>query len=304
MCGFNEGTISKCHNTGLITGGDSKSGSVCGYNSEGSITNCYYLNGTAERIVGSISTGTVDATAMTADELASGEVAWLLNGSEAGENPTWRQTIGEDKYPVLDTKQGIVIYSTPTGLNSVIRPTAGTLVGAADVYNFAGIDGKKVYGIEHTGTLAAEHPYVFTTNNDYVSFVPSDEEVTDDTETCGLTGVLDPDGVKVYGKDDSDDTPVSIVFTATALKYANPKGNTVKYGKCYINAEECFITSEPVSAMAKSIANFGDGTTTSIDDIEATVGGSEGKTYNLQGVEVGKTYKGIVVVNGKKMVRK
>ena len=296
------GVIANCYNIGVIDGGGGCSG-ICAMNVRtGSVaTNNYYLKGTADN---GIYSGSGEATEMTASQFASGEVAWLLNGSEAGESPAWRQTIGKDKYPVLDAKKGIVIYSTQTGLNPIIRPTAGTLVGAADVYNFAGIDGKKVYGIEHTGTLAAEHPYVFTTNNDYVSFVPSDEEVTDDTETCGLTGVLDPEGVKVYGKDNTAGADFIIVFTATALKYANPKGNTVKYGKCYINAEECFITSEPVSAMAKSIANFGDGTTTSIDDIEATAGGSEIKTYNLQGVEVGKTYKGIVVVNGKKMVRK
>ena len=296
------GVIANCYNIGVIDGGGGCSG-ICAMNVRtGSVaTNNYYLKGTADN---GIYSGSGEATEMTASQFASGEVAWLLNGSEAGESPAWRQTIGKDKYPVLDAKKGIVIYSTQTGLNPIIRPTAGTLVGAADVYNFAGIDGKKVYGIPQTGTLAAGHPYVFMSDYEYVSFVPSDEAVTDDTPTCGLTGVLDPAGVRVYGQNNTAGEDVSIVFTADALKYANPNGNTVKYGKCYINAGECFVTSGSVSAMARSIAFFGAGGTTGIDGTEAATDDHEGKAYNPQGVQVGKDYKGVVIVNGRKMVRK
>ncbi|MCF0188718.1 MAG: hypothetical protein HUK04_04415, partial [Bacteroidaceae bacterium] len=120
----------------------------------------------------------------------------------------------------------------------------------------------------------------------------------------GLTGVLDPAGVRVYGQNNTAGEDVSIVFTADALKYANPNGNTVKYGKCYINAGECFVTSGSVSAMARSIAFFGAGGTTGIDGTEAATDDHEGKAYNPQGVQVGKDYKGVVIVNGRKMVRK
>ena len=297
VCGYAEKvSITHCYNTGAVNG-EQYVGGLCGIASYGSLSNCYYLS---DPNIQGIGYGSGEAIAKTAEQFASGEVAWLLNGSEAGENPAWRQTIGEDEYPVLDAKQGIVIHTTPTSLNSIVRPTAGTLVGAADVYNFAGIDGKKVYGIPHTGTLAAEHPYVFTTNCEYVSFVPSDEDVTDNTETCGLTGVLDPAGKKVYGKDNTAGEDVSIVFTADALKYANPKGNTVKYGKCYINAEECFITNEPVGA-SKIASAFEDGVAglenVSIDSVE-------GETYNLQGIPVGDNYKGFIIQNGRKILRR
>ena len=304
VCGYaRDGSLTNCYNTGTVKG-ELYVGGVCGFfnTTACSLTNCYYLDGSCEQGVG-VNMASSEATAMTDDQFKSGEVAWLLNGSEAGESPAWRQTIDEDKYPVLDAKKGIVIYSTQIGLNPIIRPTAGTLVGASDVYNFAGIEGNKVYGIPQTGTLAAGHPYVFKSDYEYVSFVPSDEAVTDDTPTCGLTGVLDPAGVRVYGQNNTAGEDVSIVFTATALKYANPNGNTVKYGKCYINAEECFITSEPV-AMAKSIANFGAGGTTGIDGTDAATDDHEGKAYNPQGVQVGKDYKGVVIVNGRKMVRK
>ncbi|MCF0180270.1 MAG: hypothetical protein HUJ97_08540, partial [Bacteroidales bacterium] len=251
--------------------------------------------------IGMNDTGSV-VTEKTAEQFKSGEVAWLLNGGTAGESPAWRQTLGTDNYPGLDVASGIVVKTTPTSLNSIIRPTAGTIDNATAVYNFAGIKDTDVYGIEYTGTLAANHPYIFKTDKDYVSFVPSEENITDDTETFGLTGVSDEAGKMVYGKNNTADADVSIVFTASALKYANQNGNLVKYGKCYIDATKCFIpTIAP--AMSRSIGNFSEGGTTSINKIDDTDDESEAKTYNLQGAEVGKNYKGIVIYKGKKMVR-
>ena len=300
VCGYGDyATITNCYNTGTVSG-SADIGGVCGGGYKGTISNCYYLKDSCPQGIGS---GSGEATEKTENQFKSGEVAWLLNGSVAGENPTWRQTIDEGAFPVLDEAKGIVMKASTESLNSVIRPTAGTIEGATAVYNFAGIRGKDVYGYEYTEPLlAATHPYIFTADKAYVNFFPSAEEVTDDTDTHGLLGVLEADGRKVYGKDNTESEPVSIVFTTTALKYANPKGNLVKYGKCYIDASQGFLDSDPVSE-ARGIAIFGEGTT-SIDEIDATAGDSEDKTYNLQGVEVGKTYKGIVIVNGKKMVRR
>ena len=54
------------------------------------ITNCYYLNAMGDASAG---------TQVTATQLASGELCWLLNG-ESCENPNWFQTLGEDNHPV------------------------------------------------------------------------------------------------------------------------------------------------------------------------------------------------------------
>ena len=101
--GNNFGTITNCYNSGTVKGGGSEVGGVCGYNL-GTITNCYWSIGTANTGIGF---GGGSATSKTATKFASGEVAYLLNGSTS-EGVSWFQTLGEDDYPVLDSSRGIV----------------------------------------------------------------------------------------------------------------------------------------------------------------------------------------------------
>ena len=89
VCGRNDGNVSNCYNTGSVEGNYSVGG-VCGRNYSATVTNCYYLNtcGAAG-----------DGTSKTAEQFASGEVAYLLQGEQEGQ--VWGQTIGTDDYPVL-----------------------------------------------------------------------------------------------------------------------------------------------------------------------------------------------------------
>ena len=105
VCGRNTmstSTVSNCYNTGSVTG-NSYVGGLCGGNAFGSVTNCYYLTGTAAGgINGSDAAG--QAEAKTAEQFQSGEVASLL-----GEG--WGQTIGTDDYPVLDADGTKRVYA-------------------------------------------------------------------------------------------------------------------------------------------------------------------------------------------------
>jgi len=118
------GTITNCYNTGDISGqervggligdinyasttnsystgnviGTTYVGGVCGANYSSTITNCYYL---AESETDSKS-GT---TFKTQAQFASGEVAYLLQGTQ--EEEVWGQEIGVDAYPVLG---GAMVY--------------------------------------------------------------------------------------------------------------------------------------------------------------------------------------------------
>ena len=104
VCGDNEnsGTIQNCHNTGKVSGTSTSTfnpvyaGGVCGA-SESTITNCYWLAGTADYGIGN-PRGDTNAQSKTADEFASGEVAWLLNEPQAGK--PWGQ--GSNNMPVLE----------------------------------------------------------------------------------------------------------------------------------------------------------------------------------------------------------
>ena len=92
VCGYNLGTITNCYNTGTVSG-NSRVGGVCGNNYR-TITNCYYLD--------SEETDSIDGTTFkTTVQFASGEVAYLLNGSTSEGTLAWGQEIGTDDVPVL-----------------------------------------------------------------------------------------------------------------------------------------------------------------------------------------------------------
>ncbi|MEE1154399.1 MAG: GLUG motif-containing protein, partial [Acutalibacteraceae bacterium] len=79
------GVITDCYNTGTIISETEKTGGIVGDNANGFVTNCYYLD-----TCGATGAGTLQ----TAQQFASGEVAYLL-GSAFGQN------IGKDNIPVL-----------------------------------------------------------------------------------------------------------------------------------------------------------------------------------------------------------
>ena len=99
VCGYNTENIKNCYNTGKIsvTIHSSFVGGVCGMNF-GGINNCYFLTGTADKGIGvGSSIFPNEATEKTENQFKSGEVAWLLNGSQ---NPQlWGQ--GSNDMPVL-----------------------------------------------------------------------------------------------------------------------------------------------------------------------------------------------------------
>ena len=68
-------------------------------NGHATISDCYYLN-----TLGTTSTGTQTSS----EQLASGELCYLLNG-ESSENPTWTQTLGNaNSYPMPNASQKVV----------------------------------------------------------------------------------------------------------------------------------------------------------------------------------------------------
>jgi len=95
----NYGTIASCYNFGTVTGNAGVSGALCYNNS--TITNCYYLNTTAGVGILDEESNNADAAglaeAKTAEQFASGEVAYLLQGEQTEQ--VWGQDIGTDDYP-------------------------------------------------------------------------------------------------------------------------------------------------------------------------------------------------------------
>ena len=103
---LNVGTVENCYNSGKVT--SSSAGGIVGSLSYGTIRNCYYLTGTADKGIGS---GNGDGTTpKTEAEFNSGEVAWLLQeGQEEQNHHVWGQTVG-DGYPELTDNIDKAVY--------------------------------------------------------------------------------------------------------------------------------------------------------------------------------------------------
>ena len=143
VCGWNTGTIENCYNTGDVSGTGTSSygyvyaGGVCGCNDFGTIQNCYFLFGTADKAV-SNNSGTVDnVEEKSAEAFASGEVAWLLNEPQT-EKP-WGQ--GSNGMPVLKG-------NLPDGVTSYV-PVRITIVMQ---------DNSEQYRYTTEGNTVAEYP--------------------------------------------------------------------------------------------------------------------------------------------------
>ena len=130
VCGLNtsHGPISNCYNIGSVTG-SFKFGSVCGHNDH-TVTNCYYLEGTTDGI-GIDFSGSGKVFAKSAEQFASGEVAWLLSTGKNGE--IWGQNLTfdpKDDYPVLGGKK--VYNNNGTYSNMAMDGDGFYLISTAD----------------------------------------------------------------------------------------------------------------------------------------------------------------------------
>ena len=117
VCGANYGgTIEDCYECGNTVTAHERIGHLVGDNHNdydynpmtGIVTNCYSDTKLAGTQGGTVNGGGVK----DAEEFASGEVAYLLNGSTS-ENVIWYQNVDigtKDNYPVLDSSHGIVYF--------------------------------------------------------------------------------------------------------------------------------------------------------------------------------------------------
>ena len=131
------GTFENCWVTGDIQGTDSESSYFIRGVWNASIINCYSKVGT-------------QATTITDEQVASGELCYLLNGDQR--EIVWYQTIGEDAHPVFDESHQIVIfedgkYDNPDGIKE-IKNGQWAIENDGAIYDLAGrrVSSQKVNG--------------------------------------------------------------------------------------------------------------------------------------------------------------
>ena len=145
VVGSNDGTVENCYNTGKVSGNGFGAGGVVGQNnSDGTVENCYNtgvvgasgLFPTSGGVVGR-SDGTVtncyyldtcgaggSGTSKTAEEFASGDVAWLLQDGQ--DDPVWgQQNLGaENSLPMLTSDQSARVLSVTFNVSGESNPYA------------------------------------------------------------------------------------------------------------------------------------------------------------------------------------
>ncbi len=167
ISGYNSSTISNCYATGTVSLSSTYGsvGSICGHSSTSSVRNSYYLSGTAGKGIG---TGLGTSTAKTEAQFKSGEVCYLLNSNKSTYNVVWKQTIGEDDYPVFSgaiVKAYTVTGGKLYGNNSEIK-TADVGVKAVDITTLGDVTIKA--GVFNNCT--AENIIVYVKENDTTEF--------------------------------------------------------------------------------------------------------------------------------------
>ena len=147
--------ITSCANVGTVSGNATYAGQILGRQIKAMTTlpsNLYYMEGGTLTAFGSGTdeTSATGATAVNAEQLASGEVCYKLNGDQTEIN--WYQTLPDpkaldntdtDPYPVLDPTHGIVLYSGTLGYYNYIDPTGMSSIsdksGQSDIiFNLSG----------------------------------------------------------------------------------------------------------------------------------------------------------------------
>ena len=214
--------IRNCYNTGAISAdGTDNVGAIVGQNkgTQATVSNCYYLTGSANQGQGQLTTDAAGTVVKTADEFASGEVTYLLNGSTS-EDLTWYQNLGDDgdRYPVLDTTHGTVYcIDEDTYSNNPDATTEPTDISSATVtlsqnsFTYTGTEQKPtVTVVLGDKTLTADTHYTVTYSGDGINA---------GTYTVTVTGAGSYSGT-------ANQTPTYTINKATVTPSIN--GNTTK----------------------------------------------------------------------------
>ena len=150
VVGSSDGRITNCYNTGSVTRIDSTYvGGVVGHNGiNSSVTNCYFLSGTADNGIGGGSGTSSNVEARTDDAFHSGEVAWRLQAGQkaAGEEDPIPQVWGQSN---LNTDKS---WPTLSALDNSAQPVYKVTFD----YGASFTDNDKHYAYSYTNGVVSE----------------------------------------------------------------------------------------------------------------------------------------------------
>ncbi len=249
--------------------------------------------------------------------LTSGTFVYLLNGQT--NNPdsllTWQQNLGS--YPELGNKGLYHSRSVSSEYGTVCLPYA--LMSSDDIryYTFRTVkeeDGSVDLVFEYTDKVAAAQPALFRVKSTgEVNFSDASE-----SQASYMFRTYDPDGTKdwemlgTFTQQVFDGTDAESIYYISGGKIKNAKKVTIAPFRAYISGlgiDELNLSAGG-NANVRIVIEDEDGEVTAIqminDDDALSYDNDNfgGKTYSVMGTEVGEGYRGVVIRNGKKYIRK
>ena len=278
--------IQNCLSVGTISGTGGRYGHIIGnYPSTNDLTsvvfNNYYPSGA---VAGAGNhADKVGTIAKSVEELASGEVCYLLNGNQSEIN--WYQTIGTDDYPTLDSSSEQVRFVGTAGYTTFYdEDNDWELLGDAKAY-IGTINGSALH-LDEIGDIP--HDKAVVIGGTYYNRVSTTATAdTDGNALLGSKGTIEGDGVNIYALAKKNDV---VGF------YPVADGVTIPAGKAYLN-----LSGSLVREFFTFV--FDDDDATGINSPLLTSPEEEGQVYNLAGQRISKLQKGINIINGKKVLK-
>ena len=324
---------------GLLVGRISKSSSaasgILAYNSSAKLTiNGAEQTGEAVKAIGEGSLtypeGVNEADvikAFTAEQLKSGEVAYLLaEGKVLGEQ-VWGQQLGKDQYPVPSSDYKVVkaaqgdkdanakdtywaTFSNPTNDVTLSVPSDRTL----NVYN-ATVSGGKLTLTQRDKQVAKEEGVLLKTDGAYVNAKANETNYLTKVSSDDNHLVATPAEAKTVTAETGCKLYRLTYNKATAKErlgfYLSNDGISLKAtpGKAYLQVSENEAKDPSSAALARSFVFGGGNETTGIEEI--TIMGTDVQRhdtiegiFDLQGRKISNPTKGIYIKNNKKVVIK
>ena len=104
--------IISCFFNGNLSAYNTKIGAILGWCKNGTVKNCVYNSDLCSLSTSSECKNIINSKGMTAEQLATGEAAWMLNGNST--EGVWKQTLGEAAVPCFSGKAVSYGYSCDT----------------------------------------------------------------------------------------------------------------------------------------------------------------------------------------------
>ena len=223
IAGTMKGTISDCLYNGKIKGTDNSNAIASDRYNYGTITNCYYKE--------NCGLSSSRATSVTDEQLASGEVAYLLNGDYSAIN--WYQNIdkGEkDKLPTLNSEHYKVYKGENIYTNDINKHSHIYNNGICNICNKACTHGKYENGICSECNYGVEEPQL----------VDGYYEISSYGNLIWFQRYVDAGNININAKLTADIVANENLLDSSGNVQGTPKYNWVPIGMVYSSSSDSY----------------------------------------------------------------